>query len=209
MPTALVITSSALGEASVSSQLVAETVARMQSHVAGMRIVARDLGRYPIPHLDANSATALRGGDPANYHQLAAHTCSNELIAELKDADTLIIGAPMYNFGIPSTLKAWLDHVLRAGVTFRYSDSGPEGLIKDKRAIVMQSRGGMYSEGPAQAMDSQEPHLRSLLGFMGITDVTFLRAEKLAFRPDAPEQAVEAVRGQIARLIGETWPKAA
>jgi FMN-dependent NADH-azoreductase len=208
MSTALVITSSALGEASVSSQLVAETVASLRSHNPGLRVIGRDLGRNPIPHLDFDSATALRG-EPVNEAQAAARSLSDGLIAELKAADTLIIGAPMYNFGMPSTLKAWFDHVLRAGITFRYSENGPEGLLKGKRAMVIESRGGLYSEGPAQQMDSQEPHLRNLLGFMGITDVTFLRAEKLAFGPEAREQAIDAVRRQIEGTIDEAYRKAA
>lgn len=209
MSTALVITSSALGEASVSSQLVAETVAHLRSHDPDLRIIPRDLGRDPIPHLNFDSATALRGAEPENAAQATARSLSDTLIAELKAADTVIIGAPMYNFGMPSTLKAWFDHVLRAGVTFRYSESGPEGLLKNKRAFVVLSRGGFYSEGPAQVMDSQEPHLRNLLGFMGISDVTFLRAEKLAFGPEAREQAVDTVRQQIAATIGEACRKAA
>ena len=208
MSTILMITSSALGEASVSSQLVGETVARLRSHDPTIRIIARDLGRNPVPHLDVDSATALRG-EPVNEAQTAARSLSDGLIDELKAADTIIIGAPMYNFGMPSTLKAWFDHVLRAGITFRYSESGPEGLLKGKRAVVVESRGGLYSEGPAQAMDSQEPHLRNLLGFMGITDVTFLRAEKLAFGPEAREQAIDTVRRQIADTIGEACRKAA
>jgi FMN-dependent NADH-azoreductase len=114
MSTALVITSSALGAASVSSQLVEETVARLRSHDPALRVIARDLGRDPVPHLTTDPATALRGGEPSNEAQAAARTLSDGLIAELKAADTIIIGAPMYNFGMPSTLKAWFDHVLRA-----------------------------------------------------------------------------------------------
>jgi FMN-dependent NADH-azoreductase len=209
MSTALVITSSALGDASVSNELVQETVAHLRSHDPDLRIIARDLGRSPIPHLNIDSATVFRGGEPTNVAQITARSLSAELIAELKAADTIIIGAPMYNFGMPSTLKAWFDYVLRAGITFRYSESGPEGLITGKRAFVVESRGGLYSEGPAQPMDSQEPHLRNLLAFMGITDVTFLRAEKLAFGPEAREQAIEAVRQQIGETIGEACRKAA
>ena len=209
MSTALVITSSALGEASVSSQLVEETVARLRSHDPALRVIARDLGRDPVPHLTIDSATALRGGEPINSAQAAARSLSDGLVTELKAADTLIIGAPMYNFGMPSTLKAWFDHVLRAGITFSYSESGPKGLLKGKRAFVVESRGGLYSEGPAQPMDSQEPHLRNLLAFMGITDVIFLRAEKLAFGPEAREQAIEAVRRQISETISEAYRKAA
>jgi FMN-dependent NADH-azoreductase len=209
MSTALVITSSALGDASVSNELVEEAVAHLRSHDPNFRIVARDLGRSPIPHLNIDSAAVLRGGEPTNVAQIIARSLSDELIAELKAADTIIIGAPMYNFGMPSTLKTWFDYVLRAGITFSYSESGPEGLLKGKRAMVIESRGGLYSEGPAQAMDSQEPHLRNLLAFMGITDVTFLRAEMLAFGPEAREHAIEAVRQQIGETIGEACRKAA
>ena len=111
----------------------------------------------------------------------------------------------MYNFGIASTLKAWFDYVLRAGVTFRYTESGPVGLLEGKNAIVIESRGGLYSDGPAKGLDSQEPHLRTLLSFMGIKDVTFVRAEKLAFGPEAREQAIDAAR---ARCLGRSSPRA-
>jgi FMN-dependent NADH-azoreductase len=134
---------------------------------------------------------------------------SDELIAELKAADTVVIGSPMYNFGIASTLKAWFDYVLRAGITFRYTENGPVGLIEGKRAIVVVSRGGLYSEGPAQAFDSQEPHLRTLLGFMGISDVTFVRAEKLAFGPEAREQAIAAARSRLGEVIERDFRSAA
>jgi FMN-dependent NADH-azoreductase len=107
----------------------------------------------------------------------------------------------MYNFGIASTLKTWFDYVLRAGITFKYSESGPVGLIEGKHAIVIESRGGLYSEGPAKAMDSQEPHLWNLLGFIGITNITFVRAEKLAFWPEARERAINAARAQLAEVI--------
>jgi len=207
--TVLVLTSSALGAASVSNQLVEEAVTRLTARSPGVTVVRRDLGTAPVPHLDADSATALRGAAPANDAQARAQALSDALIAELKAADTIVIGAPMYNFGITSTLKAWFDHVLRAGVTFRYTEAGPEGLLKGKRAIVVESRGGLYSAGPAQAMDSQEPHLRTLLGFMGITDVTFVRAEKLAFGPEAREQAIDGARKAFEQVVGSEFMRAA
>lgn len=209
MSTVLVLTSSALGEASVSNQLAQDAVARLRAQDPGLEVIARDLGNSPVPHLNPDSAAALRGGVPANAAQVAAQSLSDELISELKAADTVVIGAPMYNFGIASTLKAWFDYVLRAGITFRYSESGPVGLIEGKRAIVIASRGGFYSDGPAKPMDSQEPHLRTLLGFMGITDITFVRAEKLAFGPDAREQAIDAARGQLGRVIQGEYAQAA
>ena len=103
----------------------------------------------------------------------------------------------MYNFGMASTLKTWFDHVLRAGVTFRYTAEGPEGLVKGKRAIVIETRAGFYSDGPAAIMDNQEPHIRTLLGFMGIGDVTFIRAEKLAFGPEASSAAIADAIAEI------------
>ncbi|HEU6441064.1 MAG TPA: FMN-dependent NADH-azoreductase [Microvirga sp.] len=209
MSTILVIASSVLGVSSVSNQLIEETVTRLRSQDPQLRFVFRNLIRSPVPHLDEDAVTALRGAEPTSHAQLAALTLSNDLIAELQAADTIVIGAPMYNFGIPSALKAWFDYVLRAGITFRYSETGPEGLLTGKRAIVIASRGGLYSEGPAQVMDSQEPHLRNLLGFMGITDVTFIRAERLAFGPEAREQAIDAARRQIGETIRDACRKAA
>jgi FMN-dependent NADH-azoreductase len=134
---------------------------------------------------------------------------SDELVAELKAADLIVIGAPMYNFGMASTLKAWFDHILRAGITFRYSEAGPEGLVKGKKAIVVETRGGLYSEGPAVAMDSQEPHLRTMLGFIGVEDVTFVRAEKLGFGPEAAAAAIDAAAARLDALAGEELPLAA
>ena len=198
MTTVLVLNSSATGEASVSRLLVQEAVTRLAAQEPELRIVRRDLGQTPIPHLDLDSATVLRSGTPANDAQAAALALSDALIAELKAADLVIIGAPMYNFGIPSTLKSWFDHVLRAGITFRYSEAGPEGLLKGRKAIVVESRAGLYSSGPSAAMDSQEPHLRTLLGFLGLDDLTFVRVEKLAFGPEQAAasiaEAVEALR---------------
>lgn len=203
MSSVLVVTSSALGAASVSTQLVEDAVRRLAAKDPAARIVTRDLGSQPVPHLTLDSATAIRGGEPANPAQAEARALSDALVAELKAADTIVIGAPMYNFGMASTLKAWFDHVLRAGVTFRYTEAGPEGLLKGKRAIVVESRGGLYSEGPALPMDAQEPHLRTLLGFVGITDVTFIRAEKLAFGPEAKQQAIDAAKAAIATAVNE------
>lgn len=201
MSTVLVLTSSALGDASVSSGLVRDAVAELRLRDPEIQVITRDLGSNPIPHLTQQAATAIRGAEPVTAEQAATRALSDGLIAELQAADTIVIGAPMYNFGIASTLKTWFDHVLRAGITFRYTDSWPVGLLTGKRAIVVETRGGLYSEGPGQALDSQEPHLRGMLGFIGISDVTFVRAEKLAFGPDAREQAIEAARTQLGEAI--------
>jgi FMN-dependent NADH-azoreductase len=183
MTNVLIIDSAATGDASVSRRLTGELEAILRGRGAG-RIVRRDVGTETIPHLTAATTAAIRGAPAETDAAREAIALSDTLIAELKAADLVVIGAPMYNFGMPSTLKAWFDHVLRAGITFRYSQTGPEGLVKGKKAIVIESRAGLYSEGPAAAMDSQEPHLRTLLGFMGLDDVAFVRVEKLAFGPD-------------------------
>lgn len=200
MSSILVLNSSANGAASVSKQLVQDTVGKLRAAHPGAAIVERDLGENPVPHLTSETTPAIRGAEATTAGQKEAVALSDTLIAELKDADTVVIGAPMYNFGIPSTLKTWFDYVLRAGITFRYSESGPEGLMKGKRAIVILSRAGFYSAGPAQPMDSQEPHLVNLLGFMGITDVTVIRAEKLAFGPEAREQAINDAKAELAKV---------
>ncbi len=195
----LVLTSSLSGAGSVSNSLVTRAVERLTAARPGVAVVRRDLAANPIPHLDADGAAGVRG-EPASEAQRAARATSDALIAELIAADTLVIGAPMYNFGIPTTLKTWFDYVLRPGVTFRYTEAGPEGLVKGKTAIVLVSRGGFYSEGPAQPFDSQEPHLRTLLGFMGVTDVSFVRAEKLGMGADAQRAAISAAETEIERL---------
>jgi FMN-dependent NADH-azoreductase len=115
----------------------------------------------------------------------------------------------MYNFSIPTGLRAWFDYVLRAGETFSYSEAGPQGLLKGKRVIVIESRGGLYSEGPAKAIDFQEPYLRHLLGFMGLTDIDFIHAEKIGFGSDAREAALSAAKGKIRAVVTETLAKAA
>jgi len=190
MTNVLIIDSAATGAASVSRKLTREAGETLQRRDPAVRIVHRDIGAAPVPHLTEKSVPAIRAGIVENEEARQALALSDELIAELQDADLIIVGAPMYNFGMPSTLKAWFDHVLRARVTFRYGEAGPEGLLKGKKAIVVETRAGLYSEGPAAAMDNQEPHIRTLLGFMGIEDVTFVRAEKLAFGAEIADAAV-------------------
>lgn len=207
MTKVLVLNSSLSGDASASRALVQTAVDALSR--PGVAIIERDLGAHPIPHLTPDTVGTVRGADPVTPAQIEARALADSLIAELKDADVLVIGAPMYNFAIPTGLKAWFDHVLRAGVTFKYSEAGPEGLVTGKKAIVVLSRGGLYSDGPMAAFDNQEPHLRTMLGFMGVTDVTFVRAEKLGFGPDAVEQAMGDARDLIGRTVDADFRKAA
>lgn len=209
MSNILVINSSASGDASVSRHLVDEAVAKLRAADPAAQVVFRDVGENPVPHLTADSVAALRRGESANDAQREAVELSDALIAEITQADTIVIGAPMYNFGMASTLKAWFDYVLRAGRTFRYTEAGPEGLLQGKRAIVVLSRGGLYSSGPAKVMDSQEPHLRGLLGFVGVTDVSIVYAEKLAFGPEDRDLAVAEAQTTLGTLVDEHFQQAA
>lgn len=197
MENILVLNSSVLGAASASKSLVKDAVRHLSRANPRARIIDRDLGTTPIPHLTTANVAGVRG-EPATDEERAARALSDELIAELRAADTVVIGAPMYNFSIPTGLRAWFDYVLRAGETFSYSEAGPKGLLAGKRVIVIESRGGLYSEGPAKAVDFQEPYLRTLLGFIGLTDVTFIHAEKLGYGPEAREAALGSAKQALA-----------
>lgn len=201
MSQVLVLNSSLSGEASVSRLLVAEAVAQLVARDPGAQLVFRDLAETEIPHLNPRSVAGVRA-TATTPAEIQARDLSDVLIAELRAADTIVIGAPMYNFSIPSTLRTWFDHVLRPGETFSYSEAGPKGLLEGKRVIVVESRGGLYSEGPAQALDFQEPYLRQLLGFVGLTDVTFVQAEKIGYGPDARDAAVAGAKRRLNDIIG-------
>jgi FMN-dependent NADH-azoreductase len=205
----LIIDSAATGDASVSRRLTDQFAERVRERDPLARITRRDVGKAPVPHLTEATVGVIRGAEAETDEARAALALSDLLIGEVKDADVIVIGAPMYNFGMPSTLKAWFDHVLRAGITFRYTSAGPEGLVKGKKAIVVESRAGLYSEGPTAAFDNQEPHLRTLLGFMGIEDVEFVRAERLAFGPDAAAAAIDEAAHRLAGLAETEWALAA
>jgi len=189
MKTALIVTSSANGDASISSGLAATLVDRLRESEPGLHVVLRDVGAEPLPHLTRATVAAIKG-TPATPAEHEARSLSDALVAELAEADLLVIASPMYNFGMSSTLKSWFDHVVRVGATVRYGENGPEGLMTGKRAVVIESRGGLYSEGPGAAMDGQEAHIRTLLGFMGIADLTFVRAERLGYGPEAAQAAI-------------------
>jgi FMN-dependent NADH-azoreductase len=200
MTNILIVDSAATGAESVSRKLTAQLAERLAANHPAARIVRRDIGADPVPHLTEATVFAIRSGEAKTEAERGALERSDALIDELRRADLIVIGAPMYNFGIPSTLKAWFDHVLRARLTFRYGANGAEGLLTGKKAIVVESRAGLYSEGPSAPMDSQEPHLRTLLAFMGISDVTFVRAEKLAFGADAAAASLADATEQLHEL---------
>jgi FMN-dependent NADH-azoreductase len=208
MQNVLIVTSSALSDGSVSNRLADAFEAELRTARPDVRIVRRDVGAEPIPHLTSATVGAIRGQAETVAEQ-AARALSDALIGELQAADLVVIASPMYNFGMSSTLKTWFDHVLRAGVTFRYTEQGPEGLLKGRKAIVIQSRAGLYSEGAAAAMDGQEPHLRTLLGFMGLDDVEWIRAERLAFGAEAAQESIDAATAALRALASRELALAA
>jgi FMN-dependent NADH-azoreductase len=190
------IDSSILGEGSVTRALgahLAETLA-----VPGATVTHRDLAEAPIGHL-SGALFAARASDPSAWSaaQQADVTASDAAMDEFLAADVIVVGAPMYNFGIPSQLKAWIDRVAVAGKTFRYTEKGPEGLAGGKKVIVVSSRGGIYSQGPMADFDFQEAYLTRVFGFLGVTDVEFVRAEGVNFSPDHKTAAVSAAHAQI------------
>ncbi|HYM04716.1 MAG TPA: NAD(P)H-dependent oxidoreductase, partial [Stellaceae bacterium] len=132
------------------------------------------------------------------------------LIAEVEVADTIVLAVPMYNFAIPSTLKAWIDHVARAGRTFRYTAAGPEGLLKGKKVFVVTGRGGIYSgDVPAKIMDFQEPYLRAVLGFLGLDDVTFIHVEGLKVSPESAAHGLDHARKHVGEVVTPAAAQAA
>jgi FMN-dependent NADH-azoreductase len=204
----LIVSSSANGDASVSGGLAARFADSVRASDPAAHILLRDVGANPLPHLTAETVAAIKG-EPVTEPELAAREISDALIAELQAADLIVIASPMYNFGMSSTLKAWFDHVVRVGVTVRYGENGPEGQLTGKKAVVIESRGGLYSEGPGAALDGQEAHIRTLLGFIGITDLTFVRAEKLGYGPEAAEAAIAQASEALGLFAGETLKLAA
>lgn len=203
MATLLHINSSARSASSVSRELSAEFVERWQRANPGGTLVEHDLGRERIPHLSEDMLAAFfTPADQRTPEQARTIALSDRLVDELLAADVVVIAAPMYNFSVASTLKAWIDHVLRAGRTFRYTEKGPVGLVPaGKRVVVFTARGGIYSEGPAKSLDFHETYLRAVLGFIGIAEVEFVHTEGLALGPEAAAQAVEATRSAIPALV--------
>ncbi len=195
------VDSSILGAGSVSRTLSAEIVAALRARHPDATVTYRDLGAAPVAHLTGAHLAAAQGAvpeAPALQRDLAAGQAALE---EFLAADIVVIGAPMYNFGIPSQLKAWIDRLAVAGKTFRYTEKGSEGLAGGKKVIVASSRGGFYGpDTPAAFLDHQESYLRGIFGFFGITDVSFVRAEGVQLGPDKREAAIAAAREQITRL---------
>jgi FMN-dependent NADH-azoreductase len=202
MKTLLQINASLAGANGQSSRLANRFVADWQAKHPDGRVIAHNLSSEPVPHLTAERFQALLSQpDARTAEQRAVTEYSDTLIEELKAADTIVFAVPMYNFSVPSTLRAYFDHIARAGVTFSYSANGPEGLLKGKKVYVFITRGGIYADGT----DTQTPYLKQFLGFLGMTDVKFVFAEGLAMGEETREKSITAAHGTIVEVL----PKAA
>jgi FMN-dependent NADH-azoreductase len=195
------IDSSPRGVDSVSRCLTGQIVDRLKAVEPTLDVVRYDLGDRPLPHLSSDAIGALRRAELATAEQRELGALSDRMIDELKRADLIVIGSPMHNFGISSHLKAWFDTIIRVGKTFSYSDNGPEGLLKGKRAIVVETRGGVYTTGPAASFNHQEPHLKTLLGFIGISDVQFIHAEGLDMGPQSRANGLAHAVSAIEQML--------
>ena len=200
MRTLLELRTSIHSSQGASSRLAADFVAAWRDANPDAPVIERDLARDPVPHLTEERFAAFVAKPEARTpEQQAVAGFSDALVAELRAADTVVIGLPMYNFGIPSTLKAYFDHVARAGQTFRYTEKGPEGLLKGKKAIVFATRGGLYAGTPR---DTQTGYVRDFLAFLGIEDVEFVYAEGLAMGEAPRKVALESATTRLRALAG-------
>ena len=197
MSKVLVLKSSILAGYSQSSQLADFYIE--QAKAQGKDVTVRDLAANPIPVLDGELVGAMRPSEtPLSPRQQEALDLSDELIAELQAHDEVVIAAPMYNFNIPTQLKNYFDLIARAGVKFRYTEAGPEGLVKGKKAVVISSRGGIHKDTPT---DLLTPYVKLFLGFIGITDVEFVFAEGIAYGPEVASKATAEAKDAITQIV--------
>lgn len=194
----LQINSSARTQGAQSTALADQIAARLKTLHPGASLVVRSLAETPHPVLDAAALGALfTPAEARTPEQSARVALGDALIAELQQADLLVLGVPMYNFGVSTQLKTWIDAICRAGVTFRYTAQGPQGLLTGKKAYLALARGGIYRDTP---LDTQLPYLRAVLGFLGITDVTAIHAEGLNMGPDSAQAGLAAAAAEVAAL---------
>lgn len=197
------INSSVRNNGSISRKVTDEFLGKWKARRPDTVVVERDLAAQPLPHLTEETLGAFfTPAEQRTPEQAKIAALSESLVQELFDADVIVIGAPMYNFSITSGLKAWIDHVARAGVTFKYGESGPVGLLTGKKVYIFSASGGIYSQGPAAAMDHAGTYLRAVLGFIGLTDVTIVHSEGLA----TGDVGIEKALAQTSETINELLP---
>ena len=195
------IDSSVTGEKSVSRPLSQEAAEKLKSVNPGAEYVYRDLTKNTLRHYTAVLRLYGDNLEQVTPEQKAELETGKEILAEFMSADTVLIGAPMYNFGIPSQLKAWIDLICVAGTTFSYGANGPQGLCGSKKVIVISSRGGLYGPGsPFEPFDHQEQYLRHVFTFLGVKDITVITAEGVAYGPEKATEAMNAAKAKIAEL---------
>ena len=198
--TILLVTSSPRAE-SLSTKIASEFVEKLQASKPDESVIHRDLGTDPIPPLDIVSTAAIRKApQDRTPEEAAAAEYSDKLVAELLAADTVVLATGLINFNIYSTLKSWIDNVARAGQTFRYTESGPIGLATGKKVYIVLSAAGVYSEGPAAGMNHAVPYLKTVLGFMGMTDIEVIYVEGTAFGPEAFDKAISDATAKTSEL---------
>ncbi|ANK85420.1 MULTISPECIES: FMN-dependent NADH-azoreductase [Rhizobium] len=200
MSSILLLTSSPRAE-SLSTPIAADLAEKLKNQKPGSVVVRRDLAATPLPHIDDLFTGAIRKpAEARTAEEIAAIKTSDELVAELFAADTIVISTGLINFNIYSSLKTWIDNVARAGVTFKYTESGPVGLVTGKKVYVVLASGGVYSQGPAAPLNHAVPYLKSVLGFLGITDIETIYVEGLAFGPEAAEKAIGAAKSRVEEI---------
>lgn len=204
MSSILLVTSSPRGGASHSTRVATDLALKLRDADPRQRIVIRDLVAEPLPHIDPDYASGIyTPAEARSQRQADAVAVSDAVLDELVSADTVILATGMINFNIASTLKSWIDHVARSGKSFAYGENGPKGLLTGKKVYIVLSSGGIYSQGGATQMDHATPYLRSVLAFMGMTDVEIIRVEGVAMGAGATDSALEKAAARIEAIATE------
>jgi FMN-dependent NADH-azoreductase len=201
MTSILLVTSSPRGDASHSTRLATELVEKLRAARPGSEVARRDLVRDELPHIDPDFAAGIATPvDQRTAQQEGAIAISDAVVDEVLAADTIVVAAGIINFSIPSTLKAWLDHLARSGRTFRYTENGPVGLVANKKVYLVVASGGIYSDGPAATLDHAVPYLTSVLSFMGMNDLKVVRIEGVAMGAEAERRALSKAQSRVDEL---------
>lgn len=198
----LLVTSSPRGSASHSTRVATDLAHQLQDADPSASLVVRDLAANPLPHIDSDYAAGIyTPAEKRNARQAELVSASDTAVDELFAADTIILATGFINFSISSTLKSWIDHVARAGRTFSYDKDGPKGHLTGKKVYIVLASGGVYSDGPAAAMDHAVPYLRTALAFIGLTDVEIIRVEGVGMGPEATDSALKKATARVTSLV--------
>jgi len=202
MKSILLILGSPRDRASYSHQIGRRIVDDLKSRYPSAKVVVRNLAKEPLPDVGEAFVTGrVLAQDKRSAAEADALALSDVMVGELMAADVIVLATPMHNFGISASVKAWIDHIVRPGVTFSYSDKGPLGLVQGKKVILVLARGGIYAEGPMKQYDFQEPYLRTVLGFIGMTDLKVIRIEGVALGDDALRNAVTSAKARADEVV--------